>query len=401
MRLLKRIPALFIAFSLIVSMTAAAVATPTYNALSSNTSLIVDGAEKNLTAYNINGSNYFKLRDIAFVLNGSSKQFNVSWSKAENSIKLSSGVPYSTVGGEGAIGFQVSESAALPTGSSVFLDGIAISVEAYNINGNNYFKLRDIMQAIDVCVIWDAKTGSIALETSAGYAASPVYASNTLLTTVQIAAKAESVVMLKLYDKDDEEAGQASGFFISADGRIATCYHAIEGMYRAEAICDDGTVYKISSVLAYDADYDTAIIQAETNSPVIPLALGDSDSLVRGQQIMTIGSPQGEHNTISDGLISGYGRDSKELRCKEAVDIQISAPISKGSSGGPLLDMYGNVVGIIYATHNYGQNMNYAVPMKEFLPLYDSISPISFPDFYELTYKEEELQEEPITSFIY
>jgi S1-C subfamily serine protease len=82
-------------------------------------------------------------------------------------------------------------------------------------------------------------------------------------------------------------------------------------------------------------------------------------------------------NTVSSGIVSAF-RTDVVLRSEELTDIQITVPVSSGSSGGPMLDMYGNVKGIIYAKHLLAENANFAIPIGDFYPLLEHISPLSF-----------------------
>ncbi|MDR1217313.1 MAG: hypothetical protein LBJ99_01875, partial [Oscillospiraceae bacterium] len=109
--------------------------------------------EFDFDAYSISGNNYFKLRDLAFTLSGTEKQFEVVWDGEANAIMITSGVAYTPVGGE--MGSKGTEN-KIPTATSskVYLDGVQVSFTAYNIGSSNYFKLRDIGQALDFGVDW-------------------------------------------------------------------------------------------------------------------------------------------------------------------------------------------------------------------------------------------------------
>lgn len=132
--------------------------------------VLVDGKEIAFDAYEINGNNYFKLRDISSVLNGTSKQFEVSWDNEKQAINLLSSKAYTAVGGELAKG-DGSNKAATPNTSKIYLDGKEISLTAYTINDNNYFKLRDLGQTFDFGVGWDGAANTVTIDTSAGYTA--------------------------------------------------------------------------------------------------------------------------------------------------------------------------------------------------------------------------------------
>ena len=133
-----------------------------------SSTVLVNGENVAFDAYNIGGNNYFKLRDLAYVLNGTEAQFEVGWDGANNAISLTSGKAYTPVGGEMQSGGNGNRVAA-PTSSRIYLDGAEVQFAAYNIDGNNFFKLRDIMEAIDVSVEWDAETSTIRLDTSKPY----------------------------------------------------------------------------------------------------------------------------------------------------------------------------------------------------------------------------------------
>jgi len=119
-------------------------------------------------SYNINGSNYFKLRDLAYALSGTTKRFSVDWNESANAITMTSGKPYVAVGGEmGAKG--TSAKTATPTNSKILLNGKEAQFTAYKIDGNNYFKLRDIGAAFGFGVVWDGTRNTIVIDTSKGY----------------------------------------------------------------------------------------------------------------------------------------------------------------------------------------------------------------------------------------
>ncbi|PYI51643.1 hypothetical protein DLM86_23950 [Paenibacillus flagellatus] len=129
----------------------------------------VDGHEKSFEAYNINGNNFFKLRDLAAVLSGTRKQFEVSWDSDKNAINLITGKAYTSVGGELALSDKPVTQKASSTASVIYIDGKQTQLTAYNINGNNYFKLRDIAKAINFGVTWDGTSNRIGMDSAAEY----------------------------------------------------------------------------------------------------------------------------------------------------------------------------------------------------------------------------------------
>lgn len=140
--------------------TTAVTAVPTASAV------LVNGRKVAFDAYNINGSNYFKLRDLAFTLSGTGAQFDVVWSQDQGAVLMTSGKSYTPVGGEMRTGSSASQTAALNS-SIVYLDGRAVNPMAYTILGSNYFKLRDIGQLFNFGVEWDGR--QITIDTSRPY----------------------------------------------------------------------------------------------------------------------------------------------------------------------------------------------------------------------------------------
>jgi len=138
------------------------------NALPTSSKVLVNGEEVSFDAYNIKGNNYFKLRDLAYVLNGTQKQFEVTWDGNANAIRLISGKAYTAYGTELAKGDGIAKT-ALSNNSAIYIDGKPVTLTAYNINGNNYFKLRDIGIAFDFDVSWDGEHNVISIDTSKGY----------------------------------------------------------------------------------------------------------------------------------------------------------------------------------------------------------------------------------------
>lgn len=161
---------------LISSLLAASMLATFASAASDNTqtakpsphSIYVDGTKANVAAYEINGNNYFKLRDIAAIVNGSEKQFEVSWNNNAQRIDLTSGKPYTTVGGElGAIG-SASKKAESST-AVVYKDNVKMGYTGYNIDDNNYYKLRDVCESFDIGVNWDGANQRVDILTDESY----------------------------------------------------------------------------------------------------------------------------------------------------------------------------------------------------------------------------------------
>lgn len=133
-----------------------------------NSKVMVNGKAVAFDAYNINNNNYFKLRDVAQIIRGTDKQFNVTWDGTKNAINLISNTAYESTGGELALGDGQSKQSTLST-STIYKDGVEVSLTAYNINGNNYFKLRDLGQVFNFSVTWDGENNTVVIDTTQGY----------------------------------------------------------------------------------------------------------------------------------------------------------------------------------------------------------------------------------------
>ncbi len=129
--------------------------------------LIIDGKPINVIAYNIKGNNYFKLRDIAVMLKETKAQFNVEWDENQGCICLTSDVAY--LEDEGLTQEILKNPMAIVSDSKIIKDGAEILLAAYNIAGNNFFKLRDVAAAFDFYVGWNAEEQTIAIDTSGDY----------------------------------------------------------------------------------------------------------------------------------------------------------------------------------------------------------------------------------------
>lgn len=168
-----------------------------------------------------------------------------------------------------------------------------------------------------------------------------------------------SVFYLEVYDDSGNILGTGSGFIVESSGVAVTNFHVIERAYSAKAFLSNGEELEVSKVLNYDKYKDIAILQLKgDNLPAI--TIGDSDQIIVGQKVLAIGSPQGLENTISNGIIS-----SKERIIHGQRLIQTTTPISPGSSGGALLNYFGEVIGVTTLYIKDGQNLNFAIPINE------------------------------------
>jgi len=173
-----------------------------------------------------------------------------------------------------------------------------------------------------------------------------------------------STVIIFAYDDKGEFLQLGSGFFISQNGDVITNYHVIQGASSAEIKTANEKTYPITYIVAGDAQND--LIRLSVNIPsqdVYPLSLSKTIPEV-GERIIVYGSPLGLENTVSDGIVSAI-RDIPDY----GRIIQITAPISPGSSGSPVLNLQGEVIGIATFQMIEGQNLNFAIPSERIVNL--------------------------------
>lgn len=132
----------------------------------SDVKVFVGCNQVNMRAFNIGGYNYFKLRDIAKAVSGSAKQFEVTWNNEKSRIDIIGKQPYTAVGGELSTA-EVDYQDAAPSEVVLYANGYKLILDAYTIDGNNYFKLRDIAGIFNIKLNWDAKYKTILLDPSA------------------------------------------------------------------------------------------------------------------------------------------------------------------------------------------------------------------------------------------
>ncbi|MHC4734455.1 MAG: tetratricopeptide repeat protein, partial [Planctomycetota bacterium] len=189
-----------------------------------------------------------------------------------------------------------------------------------------------------------------------------------------------SVVLIETFDKDNKPIGQGSGFFIDNKGRIITNYHVVEGAYSATIKTSTGKEYPV----AYSATIKTStgkeypvqgIVAKDTEADIVKLVVNQPDADItflnlsvnvpsEGEDIFVIGNPLGLESTVSTGIVSAV-RDIPAF----GKILQITAPISPGSSGSPVINSKGEVIGIATLIVTKGQNLNFAIPSDKIIAL--------------------------------
>lgn len=181
------------------------------------------------------------------------------------------------------------------------------------------------------------------------------------LTPQEVAQTALASTVLVTMTNADSQSFYGSGFVIGT-GQIATNYHVVTGLVSGTVrMVGQTTTHTIDSVIAIDPDRDLAILKAATlTAPV--LTLGDSDAMQVGQAVYAAGNPRGLTGTFSQGIVSAIRTEGINL--VDGTVIQMTAAISPGSSGGPVLDADGEVVGVAVGQVVDGQNLNFAIPVN-------------------------------------
>ena len=364
---MKKWTALLLTLVLLFSLSVPALAFD--KAVLSNQSLSVDGKLIDCEKYNIDGNNYFKLRDLAAILNGTGSQFDVGYDTEKRLISITTNHAYTDPQPSDLVPGEDQSATTVSSSQSIMINGaLRDDLTAYNIGGYNFFQLRELGAALGFYVDYDIPTRTM-LVTSRD---------TSEKTTEQIYASCmPAVFYIEVYSEDGYAIASGSGFFIDANGTAVTNHHVIYGASSAKVTLSDsrGSSLETLDVLGvYDwsEEEDWAVLKVDVTGNSW-LRIGGSDTVVGGATVYALGSPLGLSASISDGMISNPAR---------VVDgqtyIQTSAPISHGSSGGALVNKYGEVIGITAAGFDEGQNLNLAVPIDRITnAAHGALTPIS------------------------
>src|SRR5262245_22666246 len=222
-------------------------------------------------------------------------------------------------------------------------------------------------------------------------------ASNAPRLTAKDIVKRSSPAIVRI-DAGPDKVG--TGFILDKAGLVATNLHVVLGESSIKVKLFDGTQYPVMQIVGLDVDRDLALLKINPTKGLPTLKLGDSDAVAAGDQIIAIGNQLGEFDySVTSGLVSQvrHACDREAIarqRCKQEFTLlQISAPISLGSSGGPLFNQTGEVVGVTTAIITAGQNLNFAVPGNYLKPLMAQPASISLDQFARETRFEEKKPE--------
>lgn len=186
-----------------------------------------------------------------------------------------------------------------------------------------------------------------------GLEAQPVATASA--TVQELAAQLRSrVFRVDVYDHSGQLRATGSAVAVTTTD-VVTNYHVVKEAWSAELVTEDGTRYPVLGMTAFDQNQDLAVLRV--NGTLQPVQLRTTP-VETGEEVVAIGSPVGLINTVSTGVVSAV----RTLSGSEVI--QVSAPISKGSSGGGLFDRQGSLIGITFGLMEGGQNLNFAIPVK-------------------------------------
>lgn len=336
------------------------------NARPSGWSVFVDGKITGLRGYNIGGTNYYKLRDIAMAVRGSAKQFEVSWKAETNEIHMTSNTPYTALGGE--LGGESGGSKnARPTKSPIYLDGKLVEYTAYYIDGNNYFRLRDILKTFDIGLSWSGDDKTVHINTAL------LYSEDDGVGSEQNASK--QVVIVRKLDEDRNTISEGLGFMLSNDGKIATSFHAVRGGEIITVSYPGQSEQEIEGIIAWDADKNIAVIKSNLKSET-PLTVKDG-TLLNSEQV-TVFENSGRN------MIEGVS--AKISNAENGKMLLGNIKLKENSIGAPVVDKSGKVIGMVHSQVSGGRDRLEIIPAKDIYSLNLNAEPKSTLEFRKLLY---------------
>ena len=168
-----------------------------------------------------------------------------------------------------------------------------------------------------------------------------------------------SVVTVITYDVDNRVSAIGSGFFISTSGLLVTNHHVLNGAYNANIRTMDGSIYPVTGVVSENQLMDLIKVRVDIPPNKISSVSRSNQAPAVADRVFVVGSPMGLAQTVSEGIVSAI----RDLPAGGNV-LQLTAPISQGSSGGPVFDRNGKVIGVVTYQTTKGQNLNFAIAIE-------------------------------------
>ncbi len=236
--------------------------------------------------------------------------------------------------------------------------------------------------AFTVLVVWIAALSSC---TTTNPAIGPSRNSEDLKRLVK--SVQQSVVTVQTFDENMAATGLGTGFFINANGHLITNYHVLDGAFAATVKTAGGKTFPVDLLLAENQSVDLVKVSVDVPRGSVNWIGVTGNVPAIAERIIVVGSPLGLEQTVSEGIVSAI----RELPDTGKV-FQMSAPIARGSSGSPVIDLSGQVIGVVSFQSLAGQNINFAVAGKGVVDLINETHPVSLGEWtYANSRKKPEL----------
>ena len=160
------------------------------------------------------------------------------------------------------------------------------------------------------------------------------------------------------------------GVVVTKNGFLITNYHVVKSQKLFKVKFYNGDEY-IAKLDSYDEQYDLALLKIETDKATLfkPVDLAYPDDLYLAEDVLTVGAPEGLEFSVAEGILSSFKRTYKDASVVYEDLIQISAKVNKGNSGGPVVNMAGNVIGLLLGVKTKTQGISFALPIKQIIPI--------------------------------
>jgi serine protease Do len=187
-----------------------------------------------------------------------------------------------------------------------------------------------------------------------------------------IAAVRPSIATIEVTGRDGDQLGVGTGFVIDPEGLIATNFHVIEEGRPLKVEMASGRKLPILGIEASDRTLDLAVIRVDVEGqPLTALPLSDSQTLPQGTEVIAFGNPLGLSNSVVAGIVSA----AREINGRRLI--QLAMPVQRGNSGGPVVDSYGKVIGIVNMKSAVDDNLGFAIPIADLTPLLEKPNPVT------------------------
>lgn len=189
-----------------------------------------------------------------------------------------------------------------------------------------------------------------------------------------------SIVTVRQLGRDGDNFGIGSGFVIDDSGLIATNFHVIGEGRPVEVEFSDGKVFPVVEINAWDRNFDLAVLRIEPGDrKLAALEVGDSATVEQGQIIIGYGAPLGLKFSVVSGVVSAIRKLDEEFLGEDTPDfpmIQVAMPIESGNSGGPIVNLAGEVMGVISLRHRLKENLGFAIRSSELSAIVSRPNPV-------------------------